>query len=154
MADKKQDDLVDAGSEYSFPASDPPSYMGGTATAGAPAPDSVPGAGVCTELSDSDEAKPAESAPQGTDPARTHPQPSRVRMGTELQLAAGAPSRESRHVGRRGLADPGSPDSDPNTPLPPAGPHADPQLMNGLSTPGTGALTPVGVHDDVDSTSS
>jgi hypothetical protein len=36
MADKKTDDLVDAGSEYSFPASDPPSYMGGIAVAGAP----------------------------------------------------------------------------------------------------------------------
>jgi hypothetical protein len=28
-AKKEEDDLVDAGSEYSFPASDPPSYMGG-----------------------------------------------------------------------------------------------------------------------------
>ncbi len=28
--------LVDAGSEMSFPASDPPSYMGGASTAGAP----------------------------------------------------------------------------------------------------------------------
>jgi hypothetical protein len=73
MADKKQDDLVDAGSEYSFPASDPPSFMGGMATAGRPPPESLPGAGVCTEVSDPDEVKPAHDAPQGTDPARVSP---------------------------------------------------------------------------------
>lgn len=38
--------------------------------------------------------------------------------------------------------------------LPPAGPHADPNLVNPEATPGTGALTPPGEHDDVDSTSS
>ena len=38
--------------------------------------------------------------------------------------------------------------------FPPAGPHADPALMNDIATPGTGALTPVGGHDDVDSTCS
>ena len=37
--------------------------------------------------------------------------------------------------------------------LPPAGPHADPALTNPDATPGTGALTPAGGHDDVDSTS-
>jgi hypothetical protein len=31
----ESNDLVDVGSEYSFPASDPPSYMGGTAITGA-----------------------------------------------------------------------------------------------------------------------
>jgi hypothetical protein len=31
-----REDLVDAGSEMSFPASDPPSYMGGVSVAGAP----------------------------------------------------------------------------------------------------------------------
>ncbi|MFN4141623.1 DUF302 domain-containing protein [Aestuariivirga sp.] len=31
-----EDDLIDAASEYSFPASDPPSYMGGAAVAGPP----------------------------------------------------------------------------------------------------------------------
>ena len=36
---------------------------------------------------------------------------------------------------------------------PPAGTHADPDLTNPLSTPGTGALTPPGEHDDIDSTS-
>jgi hypothetical protein len=35
-AKKEEDDLVDAGSEYSFPASDPPSYMGGALIAGPP----------------------------------------------------------------------------------------------------------------------
>jgi hypothetical protein len=43
---------------------------------------------------------------------------------------------------------------EPTPPIPPAGPHAVPALMNELSTPGTGALTPVRTHDDVDSTSS
>ncbi|HEX2556055.1 MAG TPA: hypothetical protein VHL98_20345 [Microvirga sp.] len=41
----------------------------------------------------------------------------------------------------------------PSDERPPAGPHADPDLVNPLSTPGTGALTPPGEHDDVDSTS-
>jgi len=53
--------------------------------------------------------------------------------------------------------EPGSSDADappPSDRLPPAGPHADPALMNDSATPGTGALTPVGGHDDVDSTSS
>jgi hypothetical protein len=43
---------------------------------------------------------------------------------------------------------------EPSDRLPPAGPHADPDLMNPDATPGTGALTPTGGHDDVDSTSS
>jgi hypothetical protein len=33
---QSREDLVDAGSEMSFPASDPPSYMGGASTAGGP----------------------------------------------------------------------------------------------------------------------
>lgn len=53
-----------------------------------------------------------------------------------------------------GTEQPGGSHDDPAPPLPPAGPHADPALMNELSTPGTGALTPVGDHDDLDSTSS
>lgn len=36
------EDLIDAGSEYSFPASDPPSYMGGSAIAGPPPRDKWP----------------------------------------------------------------------------------------------------------------
>jgi hypothetical protein len=36
---------------------------------------------------------------------------------------------------------------------PPAGPHADPSLINPDATPGAGTLTPPGQHDDVDSTS-
>ena len=42
----------------------------------------------------------------------------------------------------------------PSDRLPPAGPHADPALINDMATPGTGALTPVGGYEDVDSTSS
>jgi len=41
----------------------------------------------------------------------------------------------------------------PSDRLPPAGPHADPALINPDATPGSGALQPPGGHDDVDSTS-
>jgi Protein of unknown function (DUF2934) len=72
MAKKQRDDLVDAGSEYSFPASDPPSYMGGAAVAGPPPEDGEPPhEHVIVELTDPNEAKPAEDAPQGTDPRRS-----------------------------------------------------------------------------------
>jgi hypothetical protein len=47
----------------------------------------------------------------------------------------------------------GSDQSEGETKLPPAGPHADPNLVNPAATPGTGALPPPGQHDDVDSTS-
>jgi hypothetical protein len=79
---KAEDDLVDAGSEYSFPASDPPSYMGGALVVGPP-----PHAGepprepACHELNNPDEAKPAEVAPQGTDPARIGKAPDRPGFG-------------------------------------------------------------------------
>src|SRR5215207_9595461 len=43
--------------------------------------------------------------------------------------------------------------SEGETKLPPAGPHADPDLVNPAATPSTGALPPPGQHDDVDSTS-
>ena len=66
---KEEDDLVDAGSEYSFPASDPPSYMGGSAVAGPP-PQKEPAREPVTKIvSDPEEVKPAADAPQGTDPA-------------------------------------------------------------------------------------
>ena len=38
--------------------------------------------------------------------------------------------------------------------LPPAGPHADPALINPDATPGTGALPTAGEDKDADSTSS
>lgn len=82
MADKKQDDLVDAGSEYSFPASDPPSFMGGMATAGRPPAESLPGSGVCTELLDPDDATPAQEASQGTDPASASRAPASATGGS------------------------------------------------------------------------
>ena len=70
---KEEDDLVDVGSEYSFPASDPPSYMGGALVVGAPSQhDGLPPREAANhELIDSGEAKPAGDAPQGADPART-----------------------------------------------------------------------------------
>jgi hypothetical protein len=67
---KDEDDLVDAGSEYSFPASDPPSYMGGSAVAGPPPHEEPAREAANDKVSDPDEVKPAEDAPQGTDPAR------------------------------------------------------------------------------------
>jgi hypothetical protein len=69
-AKKAEDDLVDAGSEYSFPASDPPSYMGGTLVTGAPPHDGSP-----PREPVSHEAKPAEDAPQEMDPARADKAP-------------------------------------------------------------------------------
>jgi len=50
--------------------------------------------------------------------------------------------------GRSGRAERGG---GAGTPL--AGSHADPHLTNPDATPGTGALTPPGGHDDIDSTS-
>jgi hypothetical protein len=67
---KEEDDLVDAGSEYSFPASDPPSYMGGSAVAGPPPQNEPAREPVNQAVSNPDEVKPAEDAPQGTDPAQ------------------------------------------------------------------------------------
>ncbi len=65
------DDLVAAGSEYSFPASDPPSYMGGAAVAGPPPEKKEHTREPATSVpTDPAEVKPAGSAPQGTDPAR------------------------------------------------------------------------------------
>jgi hypothetical protein len=33
-------------------------------------------------------------------------------------------------------------------PMPPAGPHADPRLMNPDATPGSGAIAPIGETDE------
>jgi hypothetical protein len=41
----------------------------------------------------------------------------------------------------------------PGADVPSAGPHARPELTNPDATPGAGALTPAGEHEDVDSTS-
>ena len=57
----------------------------------------------------------------------------------------------------RGRQERGDSDADapqPSDRMPPAGPHADPKLINPDATPGTGALQPPGGHDDLDSTSS
>jgi hypothetical protein len=67
---KDEDDLVDAGSEYSFPASDPPSYMGGSAVAGPPPHEEGAREPVNEGVTNPDEVKPAEDAPQDTDPAQ------------------------------------------------------------------------------------
>ncbi|WP_201831117.1 hypothetical protein [Microvirga zambiensis] len=56
---KAEDELVDAGSEYSFPASDPPSYMGGSAVAGPPPQKEPPREPVSKTVSNPEEVKPA-----------------------------------------------------------------------------------------------
>ena len=72
MGDKKkkaEDELVDAGSEYSFPASDPPSYMGGSAVAGPPPQKEPPREPVSKTVSNPEEVKPAGDGLPGTNPA-------------------------------------------------------------------------------------
>ncbi|MFL4990174.1 hypothetical protein [Microvirga tunisiensis] len=78
---KEEDDLVDAGSEYSFPASDPPSYMGGSAVAGPPPQEEPAREPVTKAVSNPDEVKPAGDAPQGTDPAQAGNVPKRPSGG-------------------------------------------------------------------------
>ncbi len=57
----KREDLVDAGSEMSFPASDPPSYMAGASVAGAPNPE-TPTEKPNTKVTDPAEVKAAAAA--------------------------------------------------------------------------------------------
>jgi hypothetical protein len=78
---KDEDDLIDAGSELSFPASDPPSYMGGSAVAGPPPQEEPAREPVNKAVSNPDEVKPAEDAPQGTDPARAGKAPEQKKSG-------------------------------------------------------------------------
>jgi hypothetical protein len=78
---KEEDDLVDAGSEYSFPASDPPSYMGGSAVAGPPPQEEPAREPVTKAVSNPDEVKPAGDVPQGTDPAQAGDVPKQPSCG-------------------------------------------------------------------------
>ncbi|WP_293856453.1 hypothetical protein [uncultured Alsobacter sp.] len=57
----KRESLVDAGSEMSFPASDPPSYMAGATVVGAPPPGDETREKATTKVSDPDEVKPSKS---------------------------------------------------------------------------------------------
>ena len=74
-AKKEQEDLIDAGSELSFPASDPPSYMGGSAVAGPPPQKEPAREPVNKAVSNPEEVKPV-CAPEGTDPAQAPKGPS------------------------------------------------------------------------------
>ncbi len=63
----KREVLVDAASAMSFPASDPPSYMGGASVAGAP-DSSTPAEKPNTSVSDEEELRPAiDSVAAGED---------------------------------------------------------------------------------------
>jgi hypothetical protein len=64
---------------------------------------------------------------------------------------AGHHPSKAKNTQQPGGRNAGAPE--PSDRLPPAGPHADPRLTNPDSTPGAGALTPPGNHDDIDSTS-
>lgn len=66
MATRKTDALVDEGSEESFPASDPPSYMGSIVT-GAPSRSGVSREPPSTELLDDGGRDVEETAPGGSD---------------------------------------------------------------------------------------
>jgi hypothetical protein len=68
---KEQEDLIDAGSELSFPASDPPSYMGGSAVAGPPPQEEPAREPVTKAVSNPEEVKPVCDTPEGTDPNRS-----------------------------------------------------------------------------------
>jgi hypothetical protein len=78
---KEEDDLVDAGSEYSFPASDPPSYMGGSAVAGPPPQDEPAREPVTKAVSDPDEVKPVAETPPDTDQEKAADAPKRPSGG-------------------------------------------------------------------------
>jgi hypothetical protein len=70
------DDLLDAGSEYSFPASDPPSYMGGAAIAGPPPTDKPPREAAVRVPTDPGEVKPGvptSQEPQSAPPTDRRP---------------------------------------------------------------------------------
>ena len=61
-ASEESEKLVDAGSELSFPASDPPSYMGGSAIIGPPPSthDEPPREAPITEVSDPETVTPTK----------------------------------------------------------------------------------------------
>ena len=61
-ASEETEKLVDAGSELSFPASDPPSYMGGSAIIGPPpsTTDEPPREAPNTEVSDPESVQPTK----------------------------------------------------------------------------------------------
>jgi hypothetical protein len=78
-------------------------------------------------------------------------------MAADPKRDIDAEARAAVEGTNHGTVQPGNSAADapePSDDRPPAGAHADPTLTNPLSTPGTGALTPPGGHDDVDSTSS
>lgn len=82
---------------------------------------------------DKRESNPDRAGPKGERPPSGATQPQARPGATEGHKGSDAPKPSDR--------------------IPPAGPHADPDLTNQDATPGTGTLQPPGAHDDVDSTS-
>jgi hypothetical protein len=78
QAEKPAEDLVDAASEMSFPASDPPSYMGGAAVAGPPPEDDEP----AREPANTDVTDPATARPKPPQRARAKSEKQDGRNGT------------------------------------------------------------------------
>jgi hypothetical protein len=62
--DRREQAMVDLGSESSFPASDPPSYMGGTAVAGPPPRNDSHREPVSTELISGDKVDRSAGKPR------------------------------------------------------------------------------------------
>ena len=85
----------------------------------------------------------SDSAGQGRDPDRAA-----IDSLPENATQPGGEPQKTEEPGRAHRQDEGAED------MPPAGPHAEPGLVNNEATPGAGTLTPEGEHDDVDSTSS
>lgn len=78
---KEEDDLIDAGSEYSFPASDPPSYMGGSAVAGPPPQKEPAREPVTKAVSNPEEVKPAADTLEDSDPSQAGDAPKHLTGG-------------------------------------------------------------------------
>jgi hypothetical protein len=75
----RREALVDAGSEMSFPASDPPSYMAGTSVAGAPPPGDETHEPAAKAVSDPANVKPSRNDVTNPPPGKKSEQAAKSR---------------------------------------------------------------------------